>query len=161
MDIDLATSVSYASLVPAQAIAANTNSGSVNLLDFIGKVAIVIQVGVGTGTTPVLNGYFISSANSNLANGTNVTVLSQFTITTSNQSNTTNINTPATTGLGTYTFGIQNIGATNNTNQTLVFGLDQRAVGQYIGFIPTITGTNSPTIPVSIAVVGRKRVETT
>jgi hypothetical protein len=144
MNIDLSTSVSYLSVLPAQALSANTNSAAVNLFYYHGKVAVQVVTGSGSGTNPVLTGYFMTSATTNISQATNLIVTSFNTGVNASNSNPLSL-------ISTFT--------TNGTNQVQVFGVDVRLANQYLFLVTTIAGANA-SIPAAVTLCGMRQFET-
>lgn len=125
--LNAAKEVSYLTLFPAQNATTATNSAGVAVNALEGTLAIIVTSGSGSGTTPVYTTYFQTSADTNIANATNV----QITL------NGANVSTVVT----------------NATNIVQVFELQQRACSKYLFAVGAISGVNA-NVPISIVVAG-------
>jgi hypothetical protein len=154
--LDASTDLSYLTVIPPLSATngGNINSAAVSLASFIGKIALKVDSGAGSGIAPTVSGYFQSGPNSNGLGATNINV-SQLTLTTTNLAYLINVYQPNT--VPTINYNISSF-TTNNTNQSQVFGLDTRAAGPFLFFIGSVTGGNG-SFPLSISAIGAKRIE--
>lgn len=68
MTKDLKNALTHASLAPAKNQGANFNSSVLDLQQYQGVVAVILNAGVGTGTSPTLDVALYGGAESNGAN---------------------------------------------------------------------------------------------
>lgn len=129
MDVDLKQSLTFSALFGPKAQANNTGGGGLNLKGYVGKVAVVVQI--GTKTIGDSDGA--------------ITVLLQ-TSATNNISNAVN-------------YGTSTVNTSNNAAATGVINVDTRDALQYLFAIPTVTGTNSPSYPLAVTAVGKQQVQ--
>lgn len=130
MTTDPKNDLTFATLFAAKSQTNNTGSGSVDLKDFVGKVAVDIAIGAptaGDAADRAISILLKSSATDNVSNATNIT-------------------------------GVSAINTTNNANQSVV-QIDTRVALRYLFAVPTVSGTNSPAYPLSVRVIGKKQVQ--
>lgn len=139
MIIDPKKALTFSSLFVAKAQATN-NTASVGLdcRGYEGKLAVRVNIGVKTVGD----------------NDGAVTVILQYSA-DNTAANTTNLST--TTGLGDST---ANVATTNNTAASGTLSVDTRSLGaRYLFARVILAGTNSPSYPVAVEVIGTKQVQ--
>jgi len=129
MNIDPKNQQTVASVIPAKSQANNTGAGGVDLKDFIGRVAVIVDIGAKTAGD---------------ADGA-ISVK----VATSNDNNISNA----------VDYGTATVATNNATAKTGVISVDTRNALRYLFAIPTITGTNSPAYPLSVVAVGTKQTQ--
>lgn len=129
MNVDLKNSLTYSSVLAAKAQANNTGSSAFDLQGYIGQVAV--NVNIGTKTVGDSDGAI------------------SFRIVTSADTNVSN---------GT-NYGTATVATTNNTTANGTIAVDVRDADRYLFAVPTVTGTNSPSYPVSVVAIGMKQVQ--
>ena len=131
MNVDLKNSLTFAAVLPTAAVATNnTASPGVDTLNYIGQIAVVVNIGVKTvgdndGTVAVV---IQGSATNSAAAATNIS-------------------------------GTNAVTTTNNTAAVGVVAFDKRAEYRYLFARVVLTGTNSPSYPVSVTLVGQSQVQ--
>lgn len=132
MTPDPAKSLTYTSLLASKSHATN-NVGSTGLdtKDYIGKIAVRVNIGVKTvgDNDGAVTVQIKASATNDLANATNITTASNA------------------------------VSTTNNTAASGTVSVDTRAEYRYLFALVTLSGTNSPAYPVSVEAVGVKQVQ--
>ncbi len=120
----------YTTVIAPKAQTNNTGNGGLDLRGYIGSLAIVVGIGAKT----------IGDADGTIT--VRVT-----TSTTNNISNGVN-------------YGTATVSTTNATAVLGQISVDVRdATGPYLFAVPAITGTNSPSYPLSVVAVGMKQVQ--
>jgi len=131
MNVDKKNSLTFANVLSSAAVATNnTASPGVDTKDYIGQIACVVNVGVKTVGD----------------NDGTVTVVIQGSATNSAAA-ATNIS------------GTNSVSTTNNTAAVGVVAFDKRAEYRYLFARVILTGTNSPSYPVSVTLVGESQVQ--
>jgi hypothetical protein len=130
--LNAAAELSYITVLPSQSVTANGNSAGINVSTYEGILAVRVESGVGSGTTPVYTGYFQTGPNSNGGSAVNVAFAYP-------------------NGTAATTF------VTNNTNQSFTFGIAQRACDKYLFLIGTIAGANTPAATVSATLIAQPK----
>lgn len=129
---DPVNSLTFTQLLASKAQATNnTASAGVDIRDYAGTLAVHVNLGVKTAGD----------------NDGTVTVLVQASATNS---------AAAATNISSTTFSV------NTTNNTAAIGqvlFDKRAEYRYVFARIVLTGTNSPSYPVSATLIGRKQVQ--
>lgn len=73
--LDPKNELTIAALYPSQSLSANTNSEVIDLRDYQGRVAVIFNASAaGTGSASALDIRFMTSAESNGANATNLNI---------------------------------------------------------------------------------------
>jgi hypothetical protein len=110
----------------------NVGSAGLDTRGYVGKLACYVNIGVKTAgdNDGTVNVVIKASATNDLANATNIV------------GETTNA-----------------VATTNNTAAAGVVSFDTRAEYRYLFALVTLTGTNSPAYPVSVAVAGEKQFQ--
>lgn len=129
MNLDPKNQLTVAAVIPAKSQTNNTGNGGVDLKDYIGRVAVRVDIGVK------------STGDSDGAIAVRVT-----TSATNNISNATN-------------YGSSTVSTTNNTSAVGEISVDTRDALRYLFAVPAITGTNSPAYPLSVTLAGTKQVQ--
>jgi hypothetical protein len=127
---DPINNLTFGGTAPLSRATNNANSFILDTQQYVGKVAVRVQIGVKTagdndGTVSV---QLRSSADNTAANAVNVA--------------------------GTYA-----VNTTNNTAASGTIVFDKRAELRYLFAYVVLAGTNSPAYPVAIATVGTKKVQ--
>jgi hypothetical protein len=127
--IDPKNALTFTSVIPAKSQTNNTGNGGLDLKDYVGSVAVVVDIGVKTvgDNDGAIAVRVTTSSTNNISNGTN--------------------------------YGSSTIATTNNTAATGTITVDTRDALRYLFAVPAVTGTNSPAYPVSVVAVGQKRVQ--
>jgi hypothetical protein len=129
MQPDIKNGTTATVLIPAKSQTNNTGAGGVDLDDYVGTVAVHVNIGVKTAgdADGAISVRVATAADNNISNATN--------------------------------YGTSTIATTNATANSGDIAVDVRDANKYIFAIPTVTGTNSPAYPLSVVLRGVKRVQ--
>ena len=128
--MDLKNALTHAVMQPATAKTANWNSSVIDLQQFQGVVAVILNAGAktaGDAGDTTLDVRLYAGAESN---GANAVIINQ------------------------------NFSQVTTVNSYQVIGLDSRSLNsaqRYVKAVAVIAGTNSPSFPVSMGIVGKKQ----
>lgn len=132
--LDPARELTWSQLGPPKSQTNNTGAQIADLTGYMGKVAVNVQLGLKT------------AGDSDMAIAIRV-----MTSATNNISNATNY-TPA--------IGSATVSTTNNTTTSGQITVDTRdTLGPYLFYGVTLTGTNSPAVPIAVSCVGTQASE--
>lgn len=129
MDTDVKNSLTFGTIIAPKAQTNNTGNGGLNLQGYIGKVALVVNIGTKTigDNDGAISVRVTTSATNNISNAVN--------------------------------YGTATVATTNNTAAQGVINVDTRDALQYVFAVPTVTGTNAPSYPLSVVSVGKEQVQ--
>lgn len=128
MIIDLKNALSHSAMAPAKNQGANFNSSVIDLQQYQGVVLVVVNAGVGSGTSPTLDVVLHAGAESNGANSAAINV---------NATQVANANSLQVLAVDTRSLN--------------------GAAGRYLKAVCTIGGTNTPIIHCGLSFHGRKK----
>lgn len=129
MPVDTPNEQTFAVMLPSSSQTANFNSSVIDLKDYVGRVAVILNAGGKTAGDAGDTTLDVRLYDGSESNGANATIL--------------NINATQVT--------------TANSHQVLE--VDTRSTARYLKAVCTIAGTNSPAFPVSMTVVGTKNLQ--
>jgi hypothetical protein len=127
--IDTKNALTYAALIASKSQNNNTGGGGLDLQGYIGKVSVVVNVGVKTtgDADATITLRAMTSATNNISNATN--------------------------------YGTSTVSTSNNTSAVGTIAVDVRDASRYLFLGVAITGTNTPAYPLGATVVGEKQVQ--